>query len=137
VNSILLDTNAYAAFRRGNPDAVMILQRASLVVVNSIILGELLGGFDAGTKAQANRGDLTAFLSSPRVAVLPIDHATSEFYAAVYVALRKAGTPIPTNDIWIAASALQHGLRLFTYDKHFQQVPGLATGATLSDLTRP
>jgi tRNA(fMet)-specific endonuclease VapC len=137
MNSILLDTNAYAAFRRGHPDAVHVLQHAPLIFVNTIILGELLGGFDAGSKSQNNRMDLTAFLSSPRVAVLPIDQATSESYASIYVALRKAGTPIPTNDIWIAASALQHGLLLFTFDKHFRHVPGLIVGTSLTDLSKP
>jgi tRNA(fMet)-specific endonuclease VapC len=68
--------------------------------------------------------------------VLPLDRTTAERYAAVYAALKKAATPIPTNDMWIAASAIQHGLALFSYDRHFRIVPGLRSGASVADLKR-
>jgi tRNA(fMet)-specific endonuclease VapC len=135
VNPILLDTNAYSAFKRGDGEAVRIVQRAPLIALNSIILGELLGGFAAGTKEAENRRELDAFLSSPRARLLSVDRATSENYARIYAGLRKAATPIPSNDIWIAASAIEHGLALFTFDNHFKQVSGLRTGATVLELS--
>jgi len=134
---ILLDTNAYAAFKRGQAEAVAIIQKADVVALTPVVLGELLGGFAAGAKERQNRAELNAFLSAPRVWVAPVDGVTAERYAQVYAALRAAGTPIPTNDMWIAASALQHGLRLFTFDAHFQAVPGLVVGATVADFASP
>jgi predicted nucleic acid-binding protein len=134
---ILLDTNAYAAFKRGLPDAVAIFQQAPTIALSPVIVGELLGGFAAGAKEQANRAELTAFLSAPRVWVVPVDRETAEHYAGVYAALRKTGTPIPTNDMWIAATALQHKLRLFTYDNHFRSVPGLVIGSTVGEFVSP
>jgi predicted nucleic acid-binding protein len=101
-----------------------------------VVLGELLGGFAAGAHERQNR-ELAAFLSSPREWVAPVDGTTAEHYGVVYASLRAAGKPVPTNDMWIAASALQHGLRLFTFDAHFRSVPGLVVGATAAELTRP
>ena len=97
----------------------------------------MLAGFAAGLKEQQNRAQLSAFLASARVQIVPVDRATAEHYAGVYAALRKAGTPIPTNDMWIAASALQHNLRLLTYDGHFKHVPGLALGTAPPDFVSP
>ena len=77
------------------------------------------------------------FLASPRVWVPPVDGVTAQHYAKAYVDLRAVGTPIPTNDMWMAASAIQHGLRLFTFDAHFRSVPGLVAAATLAELTAP
>jgi len=134
VTRILLDTNAYAAFKRGHPDAAAVVQRAAVVALTPVVLGELLGGFAAGAREQQNKAELSAFLASPRVWVAPVDGATAEHYATVYAALRAGGTPIPTNDMWIAASAIQHGLRLFTFDAHFGTVPGLVTGTTVAEL---
>ena len=65
------------------------------------------------------------FLDSPRVHVLTIDEETADFYATIVLALKRAGTPIPTNDIWIAALAQRHGLPVYTKDAHFEVVPGL------------
>ena len=131
---ILIDTNAYAAFNRGSPEAVSVIQRAPLIAVNTVVLGEMLGGFVSGAREDENRRDLERFLDSPRVALLSLDRHTAEHYAAVYSALKKAATPIPTNDIWIAASAIQHGLALFSYDRHFRVVPGLQAGESVADL---
>ncbi len=133
MNAVLLDTNAYVAFKRGQPEALKILQHAPRIAVNPVVLGELLSGFAVGTRAEANRRELEEFLNSPRVEVLAITQRTSEQYAAVYLALKKAGTPIPTNDMWIAASALEHGLTLFSYDTHFYAIQDLRVGMSLSD----
>jgi predicted nucleic acid-binding protein len=131
---IAIDTNAYAAFKQGQPDAVAIVQRASQLVVSSVVLGELLGGFAVGTREAKNREELQQFLASRRVIVLSIDERTAEYYALVYRGLRAKGRPIPTNDIWIAATALQHGCGLFSLDSHFHAIDGLLVGATPKDL---
>ncbi len=88
-------------------------------------MGELLSGFKGGTKESINRKELEQFLDSPRVNLLPLDEETAEFYARIYWDVKKKGKPIPTNDLWVAASAMRHGLALFTYDEHFAISPGL------------
>jgi predicted nucleic acid-binding protein len=133
VRNILLDTNAYSAFKRNVPDAVEIIRHTPLIGMSSIVLGELLSGFALGSHEAINRDELKRFLTSKRVKLLPIDDGTSEQYAGIYQNLKQKGHPIPTNDMWIAASALQHRLAVFTYDKHFQAVEGLVIGNQLSD----
>ena len=130
---ILLDTNAYAAFKRGDPGARDVVQMADTLGVSTVVLGELLGGFALGSRAERNRTELTAFIESPRVAVLPIGEVTAQFYASVFAALRRKGQPIPTNDLWVAATALEHGFGLFTYDSHFRAVDGLLAGSRPED----
>jgi len=122
---ILVDTSAYSAFMRGRQQVVEAFQIAERIFVNPIVLGELRAGFAAGGRREKNDAELQAFLNSPRVEVALIDEETSVFYASIYRALRQAGTPIPTNDLWIAASAMQHGLCLVTTDAHFQKVSSI------------
>src|SRR5262245_25964153 len=100
---------------------------------SSIVLGELLSGFAVGTREEANRQELQQFLASERVHQLVIDAETAAQYAVVYRELRRRGRPIPTNDMWIAASALQHGFAVFSDDGHFYEVPGLHVGTRLDD----
>ena len=133
VRNILLDTNAYAAFKRDVPDAVEIIRHAPSIIINSIVLGELLAGFASGTREAANRQELKRFFDSDRVKLFSVDDDTAEYYAMVYRNLRSKGQPIPTNDMWIAATALQHGLAVFTYDGHFNAVDGIIVGNHLSD----
>jgi len=133
MRSIAIDTNAYAAFKRGDPAIVAVLQHAPEILVSATVLGELLGGFAAGSRDSANRGELTLFLNSPRVKLVPCGAATADFYALVYAARRRQGQPMPTNDLWIAASCLEHGAALLTPDAHFQHVGGLRAGAQLDD----
>ena len=130
---VLLDTNAYSAFMLGEADVVEVVAHADKLFLNSVVLGELLGGFAAGTREPKNRGELARFLNSPRVEVLPITAQTADSYALVYVGLRRKGQPIPTNDLWIAASALEHGAALLTRDGHFAQIDGLRCGHRLED----
>ena len=122
---ILIDTNAYAAFKKNDADAVSVLKTTEYVGVNIVVLGELLSGFKSGTKESINRRELEQFLDSPRVNLLPLDEETAEFYARIYWDVKKKGKPIPTNDLWVAASAMRHGLALFTYDEHFNDIAGL------------
>lgn len=133
MKKILLDTNAYAAFKRGDRDAVEILRRVETIGVSTIVLGELLSGFAAGSREVDNRRELSAFLDSPRVVIFPVDEDTAEFYAHTYLGLKRKGKPIPTNDLWIAATALQYGLAVFTHDQHFLEVEGLITGSRMTD----
>lgn len=130
---ILLDTNAYTAFMLGQAEVVEVVAHADRLYLNSVVLGELLGGFAAGTREQKNRAELARFLDSPRVEVLPITAQTADSYALVYCGLRRRGQPIPTNDLWIAASALEHGAALLTRDAHFAQIDSLRCGQRLDD----
>ena len=123
---ICLDTSAYSAFKRGHPEAIDELRRAREIVLPPIVLGELLAGFRIGSRDRANRRELEAFLSSPRVRVSPIDAETAQRYAEIFSYLRERGTPIPTNDIWIAAHALESGADLVSFDLHFEVVDGVA-----------
>lgn len=130
---ILLDTNAYTAFMLGEAEVVEVVAHADTLYLNSVVLGELLGGFAAGTREQKNRAELARFLDSPRVEVLPITAQTADSYALVYAGLRRRGQPTPTNDLWIAASALEHAAAVLTRDAHFAQIDSLRCGQRLDD----
>ena len=121
----LIDTNIYCLAMRGEPSVLDRLQQLDDIGFTVVSLGELLVGFRGGSRETENRLELGRFLDSPRVRVLTIDEETADFYAALVLALRRAGTPIPTNDIWIAALAQRHGLPVYTKDVHFEVVPGL------------
>jgi tRNA(fMet)-specific endonuclease VapC len=123
---LALDSNRYSDFCRGVPEATDRVRKARELAVPLIVLAELRGGFRAGSRAEENERTLTRFLQSRRVRVLLPDDTTTHFYARIFAQLKQAGTPVPANDIWIAALVLQHGLILFTRDHHFRMVPGLA-----------
>ena len=133
MRAVLLDTNVYTAFMLGAAEVVDVVAHADSLYLNSIVLGELLGGCAAGTREPKNRAELARFLDSPRVKVLPITVDTADSYALIYAGLRRKGQPIPTNDLWIAASALEHGAALLTRDAHFSHVDGLRCGQRLGD----
>lgn len=122
MSGILLDTSAYSAFMRGHPDLKLAVQRSEEIAVTPIVLGELVSGFKMGKHERRNRKLLEAFLASPRVNIIEIDEETSERYAIILGDLRGKGTPIPTNDIWIASSAMQYGLKVVTTDTHYLQI---------------
>ena len=130
---VLLDTNAYTAFMLGEAGVVDVVAHADKLYLNSVVLGELLGGFAAVTREPKNRAELARFLDSPRVEILPITAETADSYALIYAGLRRRGQPIPTNDLWIAASALEHGAALLTRDAHFSHIDGLRCGQRLED----
>jgi tRNA(fMet)-specific endonuclease VapC len=127
MKTIMLDTSAYVAFRKGHSQALSAIQRASTILISSIVYGELLGGFEWGGQRDTNRDELRELLQSPRVITVPINLETSERYAVIYAYLRSTGTPIPTNDLWIAASAMEHSATLVTLDKHFAKLPQIIT----------
>lgn len=122
-----LDTSAYSNFRRGNTEVTALLDRADLVGVPTVVLGELWTGFLAGGRRRRTESELDAFLANPVVRVLTIDAETSRQYAEIVIDLRKSGTPIPTNDVWIAATAARHGASVLTCDEHFQRIGRVGT----------
>lgn len=122
MSSFCLDTSAYSNFRRGNEELAALLDQAELVGVPTIALGELRAGFLLGGRRQRNERDLDVFLDNPVVQVLPVDSETSRQYAEIVAELRKAGTPIPTNDIWVAATAARNGTTVLTCDDHFERI---------------
>ena len=125
MRGVLIDTNIYTHAFKGDPDTITILRYAREIAICPISIGELLAGFSMGGKEKQNREELAEFLDAPRVRIYAIDEETSEFYSIILRGLRKKGRPIPTNDIWIASVALQHGLSLFTKDRHFENIDGL------------
>jgi predicted nucleic acid-binding protein len=124
---VMMDTSAYTAFLRGNPRVKEAVQQANEIVLSPVVLGELLAGFLMGRNEKKNRAILRDFFSSPRVVMVEMDEGTSERYAVILQSLRMKGTPIPTNDVWIAASAMQHGLKVLTTDKHYLEVAQILT----------
>lgn len=127
MRAVLLDTNAYVRFLAGDERALGCLAHADRVHMSVFVLGELVAGFRAGTREKQNRQVLDRFLAKPGVEVLDATRETAEYFGLIKVALKKAGRPIPLNDVWIAAHALETGAVLVTYDTHFTAVPGLRT----------
>jgi tRNA(fMet)-specific endonuclease VapC len=125
MNKILIDTNIYSSAFKGDPKVITTLRYVSHIGITSISIGELLSGFKAGKREKENRKELGKFLDSPRVSLYPVDSDTAEYYSSILNQLKSQGTPIPTNDMWIAAVAFQHGLELYTLDNHFLKITGL------------
>lgn len=123
MNRVCLDTSAYALFARGLPAAVEAIRRAREVLMPVVTLGELRAGFLLGSRTEWNEQRLRAFLDHPAVRVLEVDEEASHRYAEVFATLRRAGTPIPANDLWIAALAIREGAVLLTSDEHFRRIP--------------
>ena len=122
---ILLDTNAYARFFGGDEGVLSVLGEAETVYLSAIVAGELIAGFRGGSRLQQNRTQLAQFLRKPTVRALEVTTETAEVFGQVKDTLKRAGTPIPMNDVWIAAQAIETGSVIVTFDEHFSQVPGL------------
>jgi tRNA(fMet)-specific endonuclease VapC len=122
---IMLDTSAYVGFKRNAVEAVEIIVKAELIIFSPVVMGELMFGFRNGTRFKENMDDLDRFLKHEVVDLLPIGKITSDRYSRIAVKLRQQGTPIPTNDIWIAAQAIEQGAELITSDQHFDKISGL------------
>ena len=123
--NIALDTNQYINFCKGVEDAVHSIQTAQHIFMPFITIAELRAGFLCGTQSQQNERNLIQFLNSSRVSILYPDEQTTHHYARLFRQLRKQGTPIPTNDLWIAALVAQHDLILCAIDQHFDHLPQL------------
>ena len=119
---VCLDTSAYSNFRRGKPAVVNAVDRADWIGVPCVALGEIWAGFIAGTRAEHNTAELEDFLAEPLVEVLAVDRDVARIYGEIVVDLRRKGRPLPTNDIWIAATAARFGASVLTYDAHFLEV---------------
>ena len=123
---VLLDTNAYSALKRGHDGVAALVRGSDEVLFSAVVAGELLYGFRNGTKFASNRRDLEAFLASPFVTMVPVSLATADRFSRIVLGLRAKGKPIPTNDAWIAAQALETGADLVSLDRHFEWIDGLA-----------
>ncbi len=126
VEVILLDTNAYSRLKQGDPEVAMLVRRAERIVFSVIVIGELLFGFRRGARYERNFAELDDFLRSPYVDLLPVGPVTADRFGRIAAALRKKGRPIPTNDVWIAAHAMESGAEFISYDRHFEFIDGLA-----------
>lgn len=119
---LFLDTSAYSEFKRGNTEVIKVIRQADHVYVNSIVIGELLSGFDGGKWRDKNRKELNEFLAHDTVTLCNITHESAERYSFVRQRLKKRGTPIPSNDMWIAASVMETGTFLITFDSDFEHL---------------
>ena len=123
---ILLDTDAYTALMRGHPCVADHARRAREILISVIVVGELIFGFRRGSRYQRNLANLEKLLDNPYVTLVPVTFATADRFGRIAATLRGKGTPIPTNDIWIAAHAMETGADLLSFDRHYGAVDGLA-----------
>ena len=117
-----IDTSGYSQFKRGHGEVAELLDAASYVAVPSIVIGELWIGFLGGARVRENELELSQFLEHRVVEEVPVDRDVARIYAEIVRALKAKGTPLPTNDIWIAASAARVGATVLTFDDHFRAI---------------
>jgi len=125
MNKIILDTSCYAAYLSGDQEVLQALTEAQITFMSIFVLGELYAGFKGGTREKENRKILRTFLKKSSVITLNASIETAELFGGVKDTLKQAGRPIPLNDVWIAAHALEYGAVLVTRDKHFLNIAGL------------
>ncbi len=125
VATLVLDTSAYSHFRRGHEQTLTWMSRAQSIVVPATVVGELHAGFQLGKRVAANQRVLEDFLQEPFTVVASVGEPEARRYGTLFSELKRAGTPIPINDVWIAATTLVAGGRLLTFDQDFCRVPGL------------
>jgi len=125
MKNILLDTNAYSALRKGDQEVFDIICEAEKIYISSIVMGELYAGFFAGVKTRENIKQLHYFLEKSPVKSAFVTDETAEIYGHLFAALKRNGTPLPLNDIWIAAQTMELGAVLISYDKHFKNISGI------------
>ena len=119
---IVLDTSAYSHLRAGHAQVLECVATARVVIVPVTVLGELDAGFELGRRALENRRILAEFLDEPFVNVLDVTATTVRHYARIFAALRRAGTPIPVNDVWIAAATVECNGHLLTFDRDYSRI---------------
>ena len=122
---LILDTSAYTGFKLGCSRLVEYLVRADTIFVSPIVLGELMFGFRNGSRFSENMEDLNLFLSHPAVETITLSEVASDRYSRIACQLKQQGTPIPSNDIWVAAQTMETGAELVTMDNHFEKISGL------------
>ena len=122
---LLLDTSAYVAFKRNHQRVVETIAHADVIFISAVVIGELFFGFRRGSRFENNMQELDGFLEAQAVQMALVTRVTSDRYSRVLHELKRQGTPIPTNDVWIAAQTIELGAELITVDQHFSNVPGL------------
>ncbi len=125
MKKILLDTNAYTRLLTGDDSVLSVVASAESVFMSVFVLGELHAGFSGGAKFRENHEILTRFLAKSPVMILNATTETAEVFGELKNALKKAGTLIPINDVWIAAHCLETGSVIITYDLHFRKIAGI------------
>jgi len=121
----VLDTNRYVDLMRGDVEVRALVEGARKVLVPFVVVAELRAGFAVGARGRANERFLQRFLGEPGVEVVYATDGTTHHYAALYRQLRQQGTPVPTNDLWIAALVIEHGASLCSRDAHFEKLAQL------------
>ncbi len=125
MKKILIDTNAYSRFLSGDDKILNVLSKAEVVYMSVFVLGELYAGFKGGIREQENKSLLKRFLRKPTVSLLDANDETAQLFGMIKDTLKRAGRPLPINDIWIASHSLQTDSVLVTYDSHFKKIPGI------------
>jgi len=125
MKKLLLDTNAYSRLLCGDLDVLEALGRATTVYMSIFVMGELYAGFKGGSRESENRSQLQEFLRRPTVRILMATQETAEIFGTIKHQLSKAGSPVPINDVWIAAHATESGSHIVTYDTHFGKIAGI------------
>ena len=125
ISRLALDTSAYSRFRAGDTRVRDLIGDAEAVLLPAPVLGELHGAFELGSRTRENRVALSEFLAEPFVRIVAVDETVSRHYGRVFAALRRAGTPIPANAMWIAACAIDQGACLLTFDHDFERIAAL------------
>ena len=125
MKKIILDTNAYSSFLTGDDKVLAALAQARITYMSIFVLGELYSGFKGGTQEQRNLKILTDFLHKQTVITIDATAETAEIFGTIKNSLKKAGKPLPINDVWIASHAIETGAVIVTYDNHFHQIAGL------------
>lgn len=122
---IAIDTNRYRDFVDGISEAVSVFRTSPKIWIPLVVVAELRAGFAVGSRGVENERVFEQFLHRPRVEVLLPTIDTTRHYANLYRQLRLAGTPIPTNDLWIAVLGVEHEVMLYSRDAHFDALPQL------------
>ena len=123
---VLLDTNAYSDLLRGNDLVFQRIEKSGKIFMSIIVIAELLSGFKGGAKEKQNIRILNDFISNPKVVTIDATIKTAAIFSEIKHYLKIKGTPIPINDIWIAAHAYEHKAELITFDIHFKNIPKIS-----------
>ena len=126
---VLLDSNAYSRLMWGDDHTAAVVRGASDILMSAVVVGELLYGFRNGSRFDRNAADLRSFLDNTHASFVPVGPITGDRYARIAAGLRAKGNPIPTNDVWIAAYAMETGADLVSVDRHFEAVDGIIAEA--------
>jgi len=123
--NILLDTNAFSFFISGNKHIRTEIGKSDIVYLPIVVIGELYVGYEGGVQKDLNYKILEKFITDDKIKLLKASLETARIYGEIMVKLNKNGIPVPTNDVWIAAHAIETGSIVITYDKHFLKIPSV------------